>query len=211
MRTLTILTTLLTIATVAVAQDTPTTPNTLTLTDVQEMLDRYSETAMKTIEKHLLKKVHDYEQSLLEAQNESPAFEPDTSATYLLTFQIAGVSAPVCVLATEGPFSLDANSRSGNKDPNDSTEQEFSFQCEGELQRGAGDRILVTFKGSASHTTVKGQDNGRSIQEGAISFSGSAWYQIGDENQIARNDDIRVLLMVQRINSAAPAEAPAAR
>lgn len=190
----------------------PAADENLSFREIQEMLDRFSDTTMRSIEEQLRTKLDEYENALEKSRDEE-VVQPDVPTTYRLTFTVSGGAAPMSVLATPGPYLLNAvqdinesvESNSGNKEA-------YQLDCAGVVEPAPVEgTVRVEFNGNSESRRMEASEGSRRSEDASITFSGSANLILGKEQEIASNDELRVVLRVDEIHDASLAEQPATR
>jgi hypothetical protein len=174
---------------------------------VQHMLDRFSDTTMRSIEEQLRKRLDEYERAMEGARDEAPPVTRDTlPATYRLAFEIADISAPISVLSTHGSYSVDVTRDRHEKAAVEGASQiSYMLTCNGEIQPGGTEAgLLVTFAGQGELIRLEYVAEGSSTDSAQITFSGSSHFTVGQQQEIARNDTLAILLTIDEVKEDPP-------
>ena len=190
----------------------PAAEENLSFREIQEMLDRFSDTTMRSIEEQLRTKLDEYENALEQSRDEE-VVQPDTPTTYRLTLTVSGRAAPMSVLATPGPYSLNASQDVEERaDTNSIHDDTHRLDCSGVVEPAPVEgTVRVEFKGNSQSRLMEVVEGSQRSEDASITFSGSANMTLGKEQEIASNDHLRVVLRVDEIHDEPLAEQPATR
>lgn len=190
-----------------VEAETPAEDN-FSFQEIQELLDRFSDATMRSIEEQMRSKLDAYEKSLEKARedqvregNEGPP------PTYRLVFRISQESAPMSVLSTAGHYTLSGQQGNQETQGRATVERGCTLRCEGDIEPGEPGHVSVTFNGTADLRINEVAETNNLNHESSISFSGSGQLALGAEHEIARNDDLSVMLQIESIAEPPVAEA----
>lgn len=169
----------------------------LSFQGIQELLERFSDTTMKSVERQLRGAMDAYEDSL-----EHGGVEAMQPRTYRLVFRLAGTGAPISVLSTGGTYSVVAERQEQETSSAVVSERRYQLTSKGTLEED-GDSVHIEYSGQASLGEVERGEEAERNRSSSISFSGSAVIGHGQEVEIARNDELAVLLRLEASETAA--------
>ena len=200
-------------ATLALCQeaDAPSDEN-LSFQEIQELLDRFSDTTMQNIEHQLRRKLDEYERSLDEARRAEEGRRAGAAQpTYRLVFRVSDITARMSVLSATGDYSLNAEQETVENGERTSLSHTYRLLSKGEVEPVEPGRVYITFGGAASLDTIENSEGRSMHRASSVNFSGSAHLGLGDEQEIAQNDDLSVWLRIEPVEVEGVAERPTRR